>query len=99
MSKRSCTGLMSQQHEVHRLENLYHKKKGSAHYLPDYGLDWDFFQTRDAEIPVGAFLSYFNQKATDQGIVVLEQDYRIEGFELHVRTKLLSEEVTLSKGV
>lgn len=97
--KRSCTGLMNQQHEVHRLENLFHKEKGSAHYLPDYGLDWRFFGTRDAEIPVGAFLSYLNQKATDQGIVVLEQGYQIKDFSLHVRTRLLSEETTLSKGI
>lgn len=99
MTKRSITGLMTQQHEVHRLENLYHKKKGSAHYLPDYGLDWDLFQTRQAEIPVGAFLSYLNQKATDQGIIVLEQGYEFRDFELYVRTRLLSEEVTLTKGI
>lgn len=99
MMKPSVTGLMNQQHEVHRFENLFHKQKGSSHYLPEFGLDWSFFGTRQAEIPVGAFLSYLNQRATDQGIVVLDQGYQFKDFALHVRTKLLSEEVTLSRGV
>lgn len=97
--KKSVTGLMNQQHEVHRLENLFHKQRGSSHYLPDFGLDWETFGTRDAEIPVGSFLSYLNQRATDNGIVVLEQGYEIKDFSLYVRTRLLSEETTLSKGI
>lgn len=97
--KTSLTGLMTQQHEVHRFNNLYHKQKGSAYYLPDFGLDWSFFGTRQAEIPVGAFLSYLNQRATDNGIVVLDQSHEFKNFELHVTTKLLSEEITLTKGI
>lgn len=99
MNKPSVTGLINQQHETHRLENLFHKQVGSAYYLPDYGLDWDFFQTKEVEIPVGSFLSYLNQKAMLQGIVVLDQVFEVNDFTLTIRNRLLSEETTLSRGI
>lgn len=99
MSKYSGTGLMNQQPEVHRLENLFYKQQGSAYYLPKYGLDWDFFLNSQSEIPIGSFLSYMNQRAFQQGIVILDEDFAVEDFTLGVRVKLLDEEMTLTRGI
>lgn len=99
MIKASVTGLMTQQHEVHRLENLFHKKTGSAYYAKDYGLDWAVFDDEQAEIPAGAFLSYLNQKSALQGIVVLNQSFGVKDFTLNITTRLLSEEATLTRGI
>lgn len=96
--KPSLTGLMTFDHEVKRLENLFHKQEGSAYYLKNYGLDWNFFQNQQMDIPIGSLLSYFTQKAMSQGIVILEQSYTLEGFTLNVTNKLLSEEVTFTQG-
>lgn len=97
--KYSGTGLMNQQPEVHRLENLFYKQQGSAFYLPSYGLDWDFFLNPQADIPAGAFISYLNQKAMAQGIVVLDHEVSLDNFTLNLRTQLLSEQATLSRGI
>lgn len=97
--KKSVTGLMTMDHEVKRLENLFHKQEGSAYYLKDYGVDWRFFQNQQMDIPVGSLLSYFTQKAMAQGIVILEQNYKIEDFMLKVTSRLLSEEVTFTTGI
>jgi hypothetical protein len=97
--KPSITGLMNQQHEVHRLENLFYKKVNSAYYLPDYGLDWDFFVAQNVEIPVNSFISYLTQRAGRQGLIMLETASSIENFTFTLNTKLLGEEITLLRGV
>lgn len=94
-NKPSHTGLMNQQHEVHRLENLFYTQEGAAHYLPGWGIDWSVFSSPNMEIPTGAFLSYMNQQAFAQGIAILEVARLPSQFELSLRVKLLSEELTL----
>lgn len=94
-NKPSCTGLMDHQHEVHRLENMFYSQEGSLHYLPGWGIDWSFFMNPSMEVPTGAFLSYMNQQAFRQGIAVLDVERLPSEFELSLRVKLLSEEITL----
>jgi hypothetical protein len=99
MSKPTLTGLMDQQHEVHRLENLFYKKIKSAYYLQDYGLDWNFFLSRDVEIPINSFVSYLTQRSGRQGLILLETTTQIEDFTFKMRAKLLGEEITLLRGM
>jgi hypothetical protein len=93
--KNSFSGLMDQQHETHRLDNLFYKKVDSAYYLPDYGLDWDLWLSDRFEAPSGAWGSYFNHEATKNGIVILDQIIKIKDFSLNVTIQLLSEKVIL----
>lgn len=97
--KSSVTGLMTQQHETHRLENLFYKRVKSAYYLQDYGLDWDYWTNRKVELPVASFISYLSQRATLQSIVVLDMSYQLQDFTLDVTAKLLDEEIVLTGGV
>ena len=100
MSKKSITGLINQQHEVHRLENLFYKVVGSAYYLEDYGLDWGFFNNPKIEISTDSFLNYLVQEASKNGIICTEITSEVKDFTLNVRVKLLSEDVVyLSSGV
>ena len=96
--KRSLTGLMTNQHEVNRLDNLFFKKIRSAYYLLDYGLDWDFFTNQKVEIPVESFLSYITQRSANQGIIVTNLDAEVSNFTFYLTAKLLAEDVTLIKG-
>jgi hypothetical protein len=93
--KTSITGLMMDQHETHRLRNLFYKKIESAYYKPDYGLDWDLWFSDRFEVSTGSFLSYLGQEATKNGIVILDQNAFVQDFSLHVTFKLLSEKITL----
>lgn len=95
--KNSFSGLMDQQHETHRLDNLFYKKVDSAYYLPDYGLDWDLWLSQRIEVSTGSWSSYFTQEATLNGIVILDQFAKIEDFSLKVTIQLLSEKVLLIK--
>jgi hypothetical protein len=95
--KNSFTGLMNEQHETHRLNNLFFKKVDSAYYLPTYGLDWDLWLSQRIEVSTGSWSSYFTQEATLNGIVILDQFAKIEDFSLKVTIQLLSEKVLLIK--
>lgn len=100
MSKQSVTGLMNQQHEVHRLENLFYKAVDSAYYFKNYGLDWSFFADPKIEVSTQSFIDYFTQEATKHGIIMTEVKSSIQDFTLHLRIKLLSEEtIHLSTGI
>lgn len=97
-NKASVTGLMSQQHEVHRLENLFYKQKQSAYYLPDFGLEWDYFLSPKIEIPSSSFLSYMTQQATQNGIIISNINDTISEFTLNLDVTLLSEETLYLTG-
>ena len=98
MSKTSVTGLIDQQHEVHRLDNLFYKEIGSAYYLKDYGLEWRFFNSEKVDLPVNSFLSYLTQEATKHGIVITNIKSKVEDFTLNLRVKLLTEDVVYLSG-
>lgn len=95
--KKSVTGLITMQHEVKRLENLFHKIEESAYYLPGYGLDWKFMQSPQFDVPVGALLSHLNQKASENGIVILDSSSELKDFTLNITAHLLSEAATFSR--
>lgn len=97
--RQSVTGLINQQHEVHRLENLFYTQSENIYYQPTWGLNWKFFNNEQMEIPSGAVLSHINQKAMRHGIVVLDIDATVEDFTLKTVVKLLDETVTLNTGV
>lgn len=97
--KTSVTGLINMQHEVKRLENLFHKNEESAYYLPGYGLDWRFMQSPQFDVPVGALLSHLNQKASENGIVILDSTAELKDFTLNIVARLLAEDVTFARGV
>lgn len=94
----SVTGLINQQHEVQRLENLFYKKVDSAYYLKSYGLEWDFFLSDRAELPINGFLSYLTQEATKHGIVITDLKYSSEDFTFNLLAKLLTEETVYLTG-
>lgn len=96
--KKSLTGLMTQQHEVHRLENLFYKEVGSAYYLPLFGLEWAFFLSERVELPVNSFLSYLTQEATTHGIIITNIESNVSDFALNLNIKLLSEETIYLTG-
>ena len=96
--KRSLTGLMTSQHEVNRLDNLFFKKIRSAYYLLDYGLDWDFFTNQKIEIPLNSFLSYMTQRSANQAIIVTNLDADVKNFSIYLTAKLLAEDVLLIRG-
>lgn len=97
--KTSVTGLITLQHEVKRLENLFHKTEESAYYLPGYGLDWDLLQSPQFDAPIGALLSHLNQKATEHGIVMLDASSELKDFTLNITAHLLAEDATLSRSI
>jgi hypothetical protein len=96
--KPSVTGLMTFQHETKRVDNLFFKKKGSAYYLPEFGIDWDLWNSPRVEYSIDSFSANFTQEATRQGIVVVDVVSDIADFSLNVRVQLLSENVTLNGG-
>lgn len=96
--KKSVTGLMNQAHEVQRLENLFYKKKDSAYFLPDYGLEWDYFLSEKIELPVNSFLSYMTQQATQNGIIITNIDQNVAEFSLNLDVTLLSEQTIFLTG-
>lgn len=97
--KPSVTGLIDMQHEVKRLENLFHKTEESAYYLPGYGLNWKLIQSPRFDVPVGALLSHLNQKASENGIVILDSSSELKDFTLNITAHLLDEEVTFLRGI
>ena len=96
--KTSVTGLMGQQHEVHRLENLFYKKKDSAYFLPDFGLEWDYFLSPKIEVSTSSFLSYMTQQATQNGIIITNINQNMAEFTLNLDVTLLSEETLYLTG-
>ena len=98
MSKESVTGLINQDHEVHRLDNLFFKEVGSAYYLQDYGLEWSFFVSERIEVPVNSFLSYMTQQATQNGIIITDINQTFENFTLNLEIQLLTEETVYLTG-
>ena len=97
MIKKSVTNLMNQQHEVHRLENLFFKQVESAYYFKNFGIDWNFFNDQNIEISVTSFVNYFTQEAIKHGIVITDIKANIKNFTLSLQIKLLSEEITFLK--
>lgn len=95
----SITGLMNQQHEVHRLESLFYTQAENIYYQPTWGIDWNFFNNNQMEIPSGAVMSYINQKAMRHGIVILDIESQVQDFTMKTTVKLLDETITFNTGV
>ena len=90
-NKPDKTGLINQDHEVHRLENLFYKRVGSAYYLPSYGLKWDEFLSPSFEVPLGSFTSHLTQQCSFHGIVVKDIQQNNQDFAARLRVILLDE--------
>jgi hypothetical protein len=90
--KRSHSGLLTSQHEVNRLDNLFYKEIDSAFYLPDYGIEWFFFESPKVEISVDGFLNHLTRKATTMGIIFQSIEKTTSDFTLSLDITLLSEE-------
>ena len=92
--KPSHTGLMTSQHEVNRLDNIFFKKTLSAFYLDEYGLDWDLFESPKITVSIPSFVNYITRQATNQGITILSLEQAFGEFQLNLKATLMSEETT-----
>ena len=73
--------------------NLLNTQIYSKTYIPDFGIDTDFFTTNSISFQNETFTSYLKQEGIKQSILVTEVTLKQEEFKLIVQTKVESETV------
>ena len=99
MNKPSVSGLMSNDHEINRFENLFYKPVKSAYYFKEWGLDWSLFLSQGFDVPLTSFLSYVRQEATKQGIIIESINGTISDFTLTTTVKINGIEQDINRGL
>lgn len=98
-SKPSVSGLMSNDHEINRFENLFYKPVKSAYYFQEWGLDWSLFLSQGFTAPLSSFFSYVRQEATKQGIIIESINGDISNFTLNMTVKINDIEHDMNRGI
>lgn len=92
MSKESITGYLDRTNDAGKLENLIFVQEKSLYYLPNFGIDREFFVESKYPIESDSFISYIRQKSLVNGIVTSDIDIKVEDNVAKILYVIASEE-------
>lgn len=70
--------------QAKKLQNMFYTQEGDLYYLPEFGIDRNFFLFSDFQINSDAFTSYLNQKAVINNIPITGVSYEQKGYEFNI---------------